>query len=776
MSYNPSMAERKARLFGRLCDPGELERAWGDVLAHYSRERLPTELREFDRHRGRGVQRIADSLRAGSFVPDAASLIYIPKPGHAGEFRPISLVRPDDRIVLTALNRLLAPLFERHFPAHSYAYRPGLGAWPAVERVSLCLGQGLIHIAAGDIDNFFASLDRSQVLAAVRRIIFEQPVLDLLETYLHIGSTHHLEWEDTGRGIAQGSPLSPVLSNLALLEFDRFLAHCPAEAIRYADNFLLLAQDPASARDSFGRAEAFLLERCGLHLNPESREFADGDAEGFEFLGFWFRDGRRTMSPKKLEQKKLRLADILRRNPGDLAAMVRELKESIQGWRVYYGRSPDTAGQLEMLEQHLAELLEDWLRRFRQQGGTKTLSAVELKAALSELVLPSTTEPRRKLKWIELALARSRPGKEEARPGISAVARRAIEQRKKQYRRLKQQREEVVVTRPGTHLGRTGERLLIRFEGRRESELPFSLVRNITILTRAVSLSGELMAEAAGRGIPIVIAGTDGRPVVRIGAPETASHERSLAQSLLATGPAGLELARTIVAGKIRNQVNLLRYYLKYPERRADGDFLGLANRAIREMEATRESVLSRVFGADLELERNRLFAAEGQAASSYWSAVRSLLWWKPGFTGRVRRGAGDLVNSLLNYGYGILYSRLMNVLVGAGLNVYIGFLHKPQKGKAGLLYDFIEEFRTAAVDRTVFSLLNLGVEAAVSADGLSLETRHQLARKVVERLQTDTRYHGESLALEQVMRLQAERLARHMEGKDVYQTYVLPW
>ena len=65
-------------------------------------------------------------------------------------------------------------------------------------------------------------------------------------------------------------------------------------------------------------------------------------------------------------------------------------------------------------------------------------------------------------------------------------------------------------------------------------------------------------------------------------------------------------------------------------------------------METIRDSVLERSFGEDLELERNRLFAAEGQAAASYWSAVRRLLWWKPGFDGRVRRGATDLVNSLL--------------------------------------------------------------------------------------------------------------------------------
>jgi CRISP-associated protein Cas1 len=114
-------------------------------------------------------------------------------------------------------------------------------------------------------------------------------------------------------------------------------------------------------------------------------------------------------------------------------------------------------------------------------------------------------------------------------------------------------------------------------------------------------------------------------------------------------------------------------------------------------------------------------------------------MWWKPGFEGRIRRGATDLVNSQLNYGYGILYSRLMNALVRAGLNVYVGFLHKPQKGKAGLLYDFIEEFRAAAVDRTVFSRLNLGVEARVTEDGLDAQSRRELARSVLQRLQSDT-------------------------------------
>lgn len=115
-------------------------------------------------------------------------------------------------------------------------------------------------------------------------------------------------------------------------------------------------------------------------------------------------------------------------------------------------------------------------------------------------------------------------------------------------------------------------------------------------------------------------------------------------------------------------------------------------------------------------------------------------------------------------------------MLLAAGLNVYIGFLHKPQPGKAGLLYDFVEEFRAAAVDRCVFGMLNLGIQAKVTETGLNDQTRHDLARRVLQRLQAETRYHGESLPLEQVMKDQARLLIRHIEGQERYKTYVLPW
>jgi CRISPR-associated endonuclease Cas1/group II intron reverse transcriptase/maturase len=763
---------REGHLFRRLCDPAELERAWSEVLEHYPRNKIPPELADFERRRGQQITRLAGQLRNRTFLPEPASLIYIPKPGHPGEQRAITLVKPDDRIVLTLLNRILEPLFERRFLPHSYAYRKGRSALQAVERVEKCLKHGLEHTASGDIDDFFGSIDRRRLMHVVRQTIWERPILDLLETYLHMGATRYLEWVESDRGIAQGSPLSPLLSNIYLLEFDRFLEGLGTEWVRYADNFILLAQEPEAARQALERAETFLDERCKLRLNPDSRSLGSW-SQGFAFLGFWLHQGRRTMTAARLEQKRQALVQHLRTHPDDLPGLVGALRESIAGWRAYYGSSPDTGEQLKLLQQHLFDLLVPWMERYRASGAGRRCSALELKAVLAELELPAETDPRKKLKWVELLLARSRP---EPKAPTSPAARRAIEKRRREHRKRTAELREILITRPGTYLGRTGERLLVRREGKREAEVPLSLIRGISLLTTAASLSAELMCEAAARGISIHILGPDGKPAVRVGPPEAPSYQLSLAQSRLAGCAEGLELARTFVLGKIRNQINLLRYYAKFPERRGGREYLPQSAAAVSQMRAIEEAVAQRSFGPDLELERNRLFAAEGQAASSYWNAVKSLLWQKPGFQGRAHKGAGDLVNSLLNYGYGILYSRLLVVLVRAGLNVTIGFLHKPQPGKPALLYDFIEEFRPAAVDRVVFSMLNWGKSYEVSDQGLTPDTKHDLVRNVVRRLQAPVRYHGESLPLERVMDEQARLLVRHLAGKERYQAFVLPW
>jgi CRISP-associated protein Cas1 len=356
------------------------------------------------------------------------------------------------------------------------------------------------------------------------------------------------------------------------------------------------------------------------------------------------------------------------------------------------------------------------------------------------------------------------------------TARKAVEKRKREVQRFKDDLQEIVITKPGTYLGRTGERLLIRREGKREAEIPLQAIRNISMLTTAGSMSAELLVAAAARGISIHLIGSDGRPLVRIGPPDAPLFQLSAAQARIAESAEGLNLAREFVRGKIRNQGNLLRYFGKHKDRRGGKRAGEETVRALETMEQVSRSLEHRTFGADLDLERNQLFGAEAQAAVAYWKAVRALLWQNVGFTGRVHQGAADPVNAALNYGYGILYSRLMSVLVRTGLNPSIGFLHKPRPGKAPLLYDFIEEFRAGAVDRVVFSFLNLGKTLAMADGRLESEARQELARAVLHRLQANTRYHGETATLLTVMEAQARLLVRHLEGKEPYESYILPW
>ena len=98
---------REGCLFVRLCDGTLLEAAWRKILGRHERSRVPSELRSFQEHCDRRLRTLAAQLEAESYLPEPASLLYIPKPDKPNERRKISVVKLEDRIVLTALHELL---------------------------------------------------------------------------------------------------------------------------------------------------------------------------------------------------------------------------------------------------------------------------------------------------------------------------------------------------------------------------------------------------------------------------------------------------------------------------------------------------------------------------------------------------------------------------------------------------------------------------------------------------------------------------------------------
>ncbi|MBI5207151.1 MAG: CRISPR-associated endonuclease Cas1 [Candidatus Firestonebacteria bacterium] len=206
----------------------------------------------------------------------------------------------------------------------------------------------------------------------------------------------------------------------------------------------------------------------------------------------------------------------------------------------------------------------------------------------------------------------------------------------------------------------------------------------MSILSHAVSVSSDIIKHCIDLKIPIDFLSYNGKPFATIMSPMSWTADIGIAQLEAYKNGKGINLAKNFVNGKIKNQINLIKYYNKYKKRKncfSPDEFNNALN--------TIEKYLSELDDLNIKDEydtiRNKIFSIEGRSAGIYWNFIKNVLSCNVEFNGRERKGAKDLVNSLLNYGYGILYSRVWNAINLAGLNPYISYLHTSQPNKPTL-------------------------------------------------------------------------------------------
>lgn len=326
----------------------------------------------------------------------------------------------------------------------------------------------------------------------------------------------------------------------------------------------------------------------------------------------------------------------------------------------------------------------------------------------------------------------------------------------------------------GTFAGKRSERVVVRRADGEEEEFPFFRVQEIVIARQGVTLSSDLIDEAVQRGIKLTFIDGTGRPYAMLTSPYlSAPAVTRRAQIAAFHNQIGVRLARTVVAGKLANQANLLKYFAKSmpePENEHRSQILNHAE--------TIHSVRHRARQVDAEKIddcRDTLMGLEGTAGREYWAAIELLLGSET-FKGREQRGATDAVNAMLNYGYGILYAKVWAALLSAGLEPFAGFLHVDRPGKPSLVLDFVEEFRQPVVDRTAFVLLNRGAKIDMENGLLSAEARRLVAKRVLERLQSEAEYAGQKLQLASIIQAQARRLALFLRGEKPYRCFRFKW
>jgi len=327
----------------------------------------------------------------------------------------------------------------------------------------------------------------------------------------------------------------------------------------------------------------------------------------------------------------------------------------------------------------------------------------------------------------------------------------------------------------GSHIGKYQGRLKVTQKGETLAQAPLIHLQTVSILNSGISISADALEACCERGIPVFFINPIGEPYASVYASGLVGTVITRREQLRAyDDERGLALAIAFSAGKIENQAVTLKYLAKTRKDTPEGAHLRQAADAVRDHLAW----FDRIVAATVDDARFEILAAEGNAARTYWEAVRQVVPEAYGWQTREGRGAIDPINSLLNYGYGILYGQIERALVLAGLDPFAGYLHVDRPGKPSLTLDLIEEFRQVAVDRVVFGLAARGFVVEQDHDHmLSEATRRSFAEHVLGRLESQVRYEGQRYPLRHIIQTQARRMAAFVRGeRERYDAYHAEW
>jgi CRISP-associated protein Cas1 len=308
-----------------------------------------------------------------------------------------------------------------------------------------------------------------------------------------------------------------------------------------------------------------------------------------------------------------------------------------------------------------------------------------------------------------------------------------------------------------------------------EIELPLFRVGEIVIASQGVSLSADLVEACCERGIRLSFLTRSGKPYAMLSSPMLTATVITRREQLAAYNDSrGVELAKSIVRGKLGNQASLLKYFGKYLKESNPPVFDELS--ALAKSIAKGRADAKRIDEPNIDAARETLLSIEGLAGRTYWKGVRLLIPENLGFDSREHRGAPDPVNSALNYGYGILYTHVWGAIMNAGLEPFAGFLHVDRPGKPSLVLDMVEEFRQPVVDRAVIAAIGRGTAIETHEGMLTDDTRRSVASAVLERIESEVTFRGRRYKLKSVIQIQARNLASFVRGGDNYRTFAFKW